>query len=718
MTSWAHSVNEAGVRHDLAAHLTTVADLAAGFAVPFGGAELARWAGLWHDLGKFHPDFQAYLLDAEAGKRRRGPDHKGAGASVAMQACQPLALLVQGHHGGLPSRADVPGWLRERLADPRTAEALIVARVAGAMVEPGAPVSLPKGLARHDNELFLRLLFSALVDADYLDTEQHFHGERTEVRGGTPGLEQLWSRLETYQARTSGMGSGIVNEIRHQVYQACLAAADQAPGFFRLTVPTGGGKTRSGLGFALRHALRHGLRRVIVALPYTSITDQTAKTYRDILGDDRAVLEHHSALRHPDTPDDAPTPDWSRLATENWDAPLIVTTTVQLFDSLFAASPTACRKLHNIAGSVIILDEVQTLPAGLLTPILDLLRGLVELAGVSVVLCTATQPALEPATGFPGLPGIRDIIDDPTPLFDTLRRVRYTLPRAGERLTWEEIAALARDEPQSLTVLNTRRDALALMDALDDPEALHLSTLLCGAHRQGVLATVRERLRTGAPCRLVSTQVVEAGVDLDFPLVLRALGPLDRIIQAAGRCNREGRLAGGGRVIVFDPVEGGLPRGEYRTATDTTAIFLRQSGVDLDAPDVARAYFRRLYQNVDRDRERLQDLRAALDYPEVARRGRLIKDDTRPVVVPYAPAGTIIGSLLQELRDRPARARSLVRRLQPFTVALTGYALNDAVAKDIATEIIPDLGLWQWHGGYDPTRGIVAGAADPGPLVW
>lgn len=711
---YAHSRNAAGQRHDLLAHLRAVAELAATFAAPFGGDDLARWAGYWHDLGKFHQDFQTYLLAAEAGQQRRSPDHKGAGASIALRFCQPLALLIQGHHGGLSSRAEAAGWLRERAADPRTDEAVALARAAGVPVEPDGPLPLPSSLGPHDGELYLRLLFSALVDADFLDTERHFQAERAVERAGAPALPALWEQFVADQARLSGLADDPVSRVRHEVYQACLAAAAQVPGFFRLAAPTGGGKTRSGLAFGLRHALAHGLRRVVVAIPYTSITDQTAAVYREIFADERAVLEHHSAVQRPDSPDGAPTPDWSRLAAENWDAPVIVTTTVQLFQSLFGHSPTVCRKLHNLAESVIILDEVQTLPTGLLEPILDVLRGLVARARASVVLCTATQPALDPRAGFPGLPGIRDIIPDPAPHFQALRRVVYTLPSAGDAWSWARVAETMRAEPRCLAVVNTKRDALALLDALADPDALHLSTLLCGAHRRAVLTEVRQRLATGAPCRLISTQVVEAGVDLDFPVVLRALGPLDRLIQAAGRCNREGRLPAG-RVIVFAPAEGGLPPGDYTTATATTETFLREAPRDLDDPAVATAYFQRFYGNVNLDRKGVQALRAAFNYPAVAAQARLIDDDTELAVVPYPPAAARIDALLARLRSQPQEARAVLRALQPYTVAVASRQCAAYQRHGLLSEVIP--GLWQWHGGYDLTRGIVAGPADPDRLV-
>ncbi|MFW6206810.1 MAG: CRISPR-associated helicase Cas3', partial [Gemmatimonadota bacterium] len=308
-------------------------------------------------------------------------------------------------------------------------------------------------------------------------------------------------------------------------------------------MPTGGGKTLSGMGFALRHALVHGFERVIVAIPYTSIIEQTADTYRGVFGD--GVLEHHSAVAseaHEDADPVSWHQLWRRLAAENWDARIVVTTTVQLFESVFANRPAPCRKLHNLVGSVLILDEAQTLPSHHLAPILAALSELTAHYRMSVVFCTATQPAVSAQPYAQVFEAAREIVPAPGTYFAALRRVTYEVPASSERWSWQRVADEMRRSDQCLAVVNTKADALALLEVLDAPEVLHLSTNLCGAHRREVLADVRERLQSGRPCRLVSTQVVEAGVDLDFPLVLRAVGPLDRIVQAAGRCNREGSL--------------------------------------------------------------------------------------------------------------------------------------------------------------------------------
>jgi len=726
-TFFAHSPNRDGVSHDLVEHLTCVAKLAAQFAGKFGDGDFGYWAGLWHDLGKFHQDFQAYLANPNA---KRGPDHSSAGAVLAAKCFEPLAFLISGHHGGLPSRVDLKLRLCEKSKTPQISQALGLAHRAITTIEPENSLEskLPQFLrviSKKANEqgelmqrleLFLRMVFSTLVDADFLDTERHFHPERSELRGKWPGLDKLWRRFEADQEKFSKQEQTPLNEIRQEIYQTCVQAAQHSPGIFSLTVPTGGGKTRSGLAFALRHALLHGFDRVIVAIPYTSIIEQTADVYRDIFGDD-FVLEHHSAvMAEQDLTDPLSQEEvWPRLASQNWDARIVVTTTVQLFESLFANKPGRCRKLHNIARSVLILDEVQTLPPELLIPTLDVLQELVDHYLVSLILCTATPPALQDSAYLKGLRNMPvEIVPEPARYFAALKRVRYELLSKGEPWTWERVAVEMQDTNQCLTVVNTKVDALRLLDALNDVEAFHLSTLLCGAHRRDVLKEVRQRLKAGETCRLVSTQVVEAGVDVDFPIVLRAVGPLDRIVQAAGRCNREGHLKAG-RVIVFWPADGSTPSGTYKTGMETALSLLSDPTADLHDPNLYRTYFELLYQAVDLDKKGIQNLRQALDYPEVAQRFRLIEDDTVPVVVRPNKYRHEVDSLLSILRREAEVPRWTLRRLQPYIVNARSRFISDYDKQGLLQPIAP--GLWEWLGGYDSIRGLVVANRDPAELV-
>lgn len=718
---YAHTPNQAGGWHSLEAHLRGTAELARRHAQPIGpeAATLAYYAGLWHDLGKCSSRFQQYLRDQAAGIGRKGEggDHKHAGAVHISGACGPLALLIDGHHGGLPTLTSVKAGLPAWRGEAHVQQALETARASmgDVLAQPGSlrtPNHVNTPLA---SEFFLRLLFSCLVDADSLDTEAHADPSQSASRAGMDSetvMRDLWERFSADQEQLmAGSERSHVNRIRERIYRAAMAHAKQPTGFFRLTVPTGGGKTRVGLGFGLRHAVAHGLRRVIFAVPYTTITEQTAAVYRGIFGNQAGiVLEHHSAVVSEDPSDGhSPTETWRRLAAENWDAPVIVTTTVQLFESLLGNGRTACRKLHNLVGSVIVLDEAQTLPARLLTPLLDVLLELVRHYRVSVVFCTATQPPFQLIKGFGAISDARELAPDPPTLFRQLARVSYDLPARDVTSSWQDVAARMREAPQALAIVNTKKDALALLDALDDPEALHLSTLLCGAHRRVVLETVRRHLERGEPCRLVATQVVEAGVDLDFPLVLRAFGPLDSIIQAAGRCNREGKLDGPGQVVIFTPAEGGLPPGEYTVRTGNTRTVLAQLDVELDAPATVERCYRLFFSDINTDKEQVQGHRQALDYPETARCARLIEDDTLSVVVRYrGPGGTDtrVDALLDQLKRWPQRVRALQRSLQPYVVNIRRREAEGALA-GLIEEVVPGLGVLVWRGTYDArVRGL------------
>ena len=576
-----------------------------------------------------------------------------------------------------------------------------------------------------DAELFLRLTYSALVDADSLDTEAHKLGGQPPKRGSAITLLELWGRYKAFLTEASPAPDSQVSRVRREVLEACLRASSEPPGIFRLTVPTGGGKTRSAMAFGLRHGIKYGLRRIIVAVPFTTITQQTARVYRDIFEDgyadaDPVVLEHHSAAMEgagkasDDDDSFAPEAVWQRLAAENWDAPVVVTTTVQLFESLFSNRRGKTRKLHNLAGSVIILDEAQALPAGLLSPILDGIRQLTENYGASVVLSTATQPVFELIQEFREVDA-REIVPDHTRHFEMLRRVKYEF-QTDKPNEWSEVAAWIHGEQNALAIVNTKRHAMELLDALGDPEVLHLSTLLCGAHRSDVLKEIRRRLREGGPCRVVSTQVVEAGVDLDFTTVFRAEAPLDAIIQAAGRCNREGGQERG-RVVVFRPPDDASPQGVYRTGRDIARVVRQLPHFDPNDPEAVRQYFSLLFgSSVDPDTHKIQRSRRDLDFPAVADKFRMISDDTRDVIVgyPYEEVQNI-ERLVEQLHTRERLPREVLRQLQPHTVSLFRREYDRLKSDGLVEETDAVTGIGRWHGDYDRVRGIVK--ADPELIV-
>jgi len=683
-------------------------------AEQFGADELAHWVGLLHDIGKFHPDFQKYLREDSSSAR---VDHKGAGAWMAIDSSlHPLLYPLAAHHGGLQDKVDADDWAK-KLNRRRVEEAQRMAREH--LPELSSPVpQFPRWIKdKLACEFFIRMLFSSLIDADFLDTEEHFNPAASISRSAEVAIENIQVRFEEFQAAFSGITDDPVNRVRHDVYLACSERAGLAPGFFSLTVPTGGGKTRSSLSFALGHAVKHGMRRVIFVIPYTSIIEQTAEVYGKALAaiGEGIVLEHHSAVDANEEEDESYT-SWQRLAAENWDAPIVVTTAVQFFESLLGNKVSRCRKLHNIAGSVVILDEVQTLPAQLLEPILDVLRQLVSHYNVSVVLCTATQPALKQSRYLSGLPNTREIAPDPPRLFSILKRVEYEIPARKERWSWENVAEEILSSDQVLAVVNTRRHVLKLLDHLPEEHLFHLSTLLCGRHRREVLREIKKRLADGAPCRLVSTQVVEAGVDVDFPVVFRAIGPLDSIVQSAGRCNREGKLMrdgrpARGRVVIFQPEEAGMPGGFYRSATAIAQQLLQEEAIDLEDPVLFEKYFTRLYPIRPTSKEReIKDLRCSFCYSKVAARFKIIDEETLPVVVGY-PDKEQIMPLLDELEEAfrghsKRQLRGILRSLQPFMVHVYQNQLLKHEASRSVRRIAPNLDLWEWLLPYDKLRGI------------
>jgi CRISPR-associated endonuclease/helicase Cas3 len=563
-------------------------------------------------------------------------------------------------------------------------------------------------------DLLIRFCFSALVDADCLDTARHFDGAKA-LASPPQGIADLSERFAREHQRLSGEPSTPLARARARMHQDCLDAASRPIGMYRLSMPTGGGKTLSGMAFALEHARVHGLERVVVAVPYTSITEQTAGVYRRFLGEG-CVLEHHSGFDPDERGLDEEGKIFQRTTAVSWDAPVIVTTTVRLFEALAGNRVGASRRLHRLSRCVLILDEAQSLPLGVLEPAVDLLRQLPERYGTTVVLSTATQPAFE---ALPGAFSADEIVSDPAERFSELRRVRYDWEE--DELGWDEVASRAQESPQALVIVNTRADATALLDEMP-VGARHLSTSLCPQHRREVLASVRQDLTAGRPCLLVSTQVVEAGVDIDFPLVLRAIGPLDSIIQAAGRCNREGRLDEG-EVVVFRPREGSVPPGAYSQAT-TLSSGKRYYGKDLNDPLVVSDYFRELYTVVGRgalDRNDVQNMRRALDFPGVAQGLRLIEDDTETVVVQYGDEERqdAVRAGCESLRAvrKPAAARAIQRSLAPCGVSMARWACEKTTREGLLQPLCP--GWHMWLGEYDLRKGLVMPGSGPGdPLIF
>ena len=592
MNYYAHTAETAAGERDpnksrwqsLSTHLCNVADKAREFAESLGLADAAEQAGLLHDMGKYRVPFQEYLAGERPGSVETHHAVYGAALAFNRKWLGP-AFAIAGHHAGLHNVSDLQAFVCGEKYDAISRIDPLVKRFETRLRKIPEELAEPEfanpAKDKATTEFYVRMLFSCLVDADFLDTEQFSAGrERNPVELDPP---LLLKRLQAHRGTFDS--SGELNQLRNRVFEDCLAKAAAPAGFFSLTVPTGGGKTLSSMAFGLEHARRHGMQRVIVVIPYLSIIEQNAAEYRKVLDpqNEGIVIEHHSAVVAKDD-DDEQSRSPEELAAENWDAPVIITTSVQFIESLFANRTSKCRKLHNIANSVVLLDEVQTLPSHLLNPLLHILRDIEEHYRTSFVFSTATQPAF---SRTPSLPNgfdaneVKEIVSQPGELFQKLGRVIYEV--RSTQNDWSELAEEWANEPQALGVVNTRKQAAewwALLRGQKLDGVLHLSSAMCADHRTKVLAEAQWRLENDKPCWLVSTQVVEAGVDIDFPLVYRALGPLDSIVQAAGRCNREGLLPGKGRVVVFRPKDAKLPGGAYRAATDISSRLLDQLSAD------------------------------------------------------------------------------------------------------------------------------------------
>jgi CRISPR-associated endonuclease/helicase Cas3 len=742
---WAHSRNGAGVRHRLEDHLLGTSDRARRFGEVFGAGELAGYLGLVHDVGKGSCAWQAGLAGAEDSGGRVGIDHKLAGRSLAAQAVGVFAAAVHGHHGGLPAVAAMKNELRSADVARKAGWDEVIERVAAVVpdirpdIQPSLPRWLMGGYASGPlvSDVLMRMVFSALVDADFLDTEAHFRGAVRDD-GGLAAADLAGRYEQGRAALLAAAAPSPADGMREQVYAQAVAAAAGPGGMYRLAAPTGSGKTLAAGGFAVHHAHAHGLRGMVVAVPFISITEQNAAVYRRLLeprGDGVVVLEHHSGADLDEGDQQRGRGRWWRkLAAENWDAPFVVTTTVQLFQSLFDHRPAAMRKLHRLAMSVIVLDEVQALPDRLLMPILSVLRMLTECFGTTVLLASATQPAYWALPPFRGLP-VTDVIADPKPLYASARRVRYRW-QLDPKPVLRDIAAQAAPEPKALIVVNTTKDSAALhrrLEEMRDPSlgpCLHLSTRMAARHRRDVLAEVTARLAAGLPVAVVSTQLIEAGVDIDFPLVFRAWAPADSLQQAAGRANRSGRLPEG-TVVVFDPADGGHPAdASYKAALAATAIHFGPGRADPDLLEALDAYYpeRFALQKLDSagDGARVEQLRGHLDFPAAAAAFRMIEEHTVPVAVEYGDEASRaeMTDLAERLRGAgrlpPGQARSLLRRLQPYTAALPRALARQAVAAGHAEPVVGDL--LQWRGPYDLRRGIdpagLAGLDSTEVYVW
>lgn len=665
----------------LKTHLYDTARQAKEFGEDAGVGDLAHTAALLHDIGKYSKAFQA-RLDGNG----RKVDHATAGAREVLNLFKnkalektlatALAYCIAGHHTGLPdygdsSDVDDAGTLLSRVEKKKLEDF-----TAYKTEIDSASLVLKGRKLKTSNEAFsvafmTRMIFSALVDADFQDTET-FMGQVEKPRGGHASIRELCQTFNT-AIRKFDNPQGEINLKRTETLKTCVEKANSEQGFFTMTIPTGGGKTLASMAFALNHAVKHDLKRVIYVIPFTSIIEQNAAVFKEYLGEDN-ILEHHSnfdwkkgnkATSEEADDETREALDKLKLASENWDIPIVVTTNVQFFESLYANKSSACRKLHNIAKSVIVFDEAQMLPREYLDPCMLAVKELVTNYGASAVFCTATQPALNkrlPKVNF------TELTPNPQALFDFYKRVQVkNIGKTADAELLEKI----KEHEQALCIVNTRRHAKGLFDQLDMDGSYHLSTLMCSTHRKQVLEEVRVRLKEGKPCRVISTQVMEAGIDVDFPVGFRALAGLDSIIQAAGRVNREMKRDVSD-VYVFDPETPFIKRTPLfiKQGAAFTESVIRKFEGQVDSKAAIEEYFNSLYYVQGKEAFDVKRILSCFDsgiefeFKKAAEEFRMIDNNTVSVVIPYNEEAK---NLIERARNHPYPF-TFARQLQLYTV--------------------------------------------------
>jgi CRISPR-associated endonuclease/helicase Cas3 len=694
--------------HLLLEHLYKTAIIAEKYAAKFQSGAWGKAAGLAHDAGKGRLVWQNYLrsksgcYDEEAhleSKHGKIP-HAIHGAKLVEELFgkgigRLLAYSIAGHHAGLPdwSSAEGAGQSALQFQGSKISDLEDVNTQFREVIHSSKPDHPPWKFARGlDLSLWIRMLYSCLVDADFLDTEQYMDYERSGSRGGYCSMPELLERLNRYNKQLDETSADTpVNQIRRNIRAKCAQMACEPQGIFSLSVPTGGGKTLSSLAFGLKHAVCHGLDRIIYVIPYTSIIEQNADVFRSAVGEGQ-VVEHHSSLDEDDSTVK------SRLATENWDAPVIVTTAVQFFESLFAAKSSRCRKLHNIARSVVILDEAQLVPVEYLKPVLETMQLLVDHYHVSFVISTATQPAFKDRAidgrQFAGLKKITEIMgDNVEALYDSLRRVNVQLPEdIHSATTWENVAGELIQHEQVLCVVSDRKSCRELYGLM--PEGtLHLSALMCGQHRSEIIEKIKQKLKNKMPVRVISTQLVEAGVDFDFPVVYRAFAGLDSIAQAAGRCNREGKLPGLGKVVVFNAPRK-APPGILRKAADTTRGIFSTHCHDPLNHNLFEKFFAELYWKANSlDLKEIISLlnpempECSIHFRTAAERFRIIDDSLQKTVLVRYDEGRGLINLLKSKGPE----RWLLRKLQRYAVNIYNDDFKQMRQRGAIEEVQPNI---------------------------
>ncbi len=722
MKYYAHSENNRNKKHSLSKHLRQTAKYAESFACKESYKAIFNVTGLLHDLGKYQPAFQNYLKN---GGERGSVPHASWGAGYArLLRIIDASIVIDGHHKGLPDKSawksDTEPFKRGEVAG---FEEIVKTLICDAEINEADIKKLDSlAFTESQREAFIRYLFSVLTDSDWLSTEDHFDEDKFNARIGTSlYVDMLIDKLEEEFSKKSKDGE--INVMRNNARDQARHQADMPCGFYSLALPTGMGKTLTSVAWALRHAKKNELKRIIIVLPYINIIDQTAQTLKDIFGEEW-VLEHHSnynegtSEEREESESCSPLKKRKELACENWDYPIIVTTTIQFFESLFSNRPSKCRKIHNIAESVVIFDEVQTLPKEVILPTLKMLRDIQDVMNTSFLFCTATQPAFEKRQGFEGIDNIYPLIEDSAVLYEKTKRVEYHLlndlnPIDNSGL----LEAVMKTGNSALVIFNTKKAALEFYSTDrnegDWEKKYHLSTAMCPTHRKGVIKDIRNDLAAKKKIFVISTQLIEAGVDFDFPVVFRAMAPLEAIIQSAGRCNREGNLGEmGGHVFLFKLQDSSMPDKTYSACAGHAEELIKQNISRLHDHKIFNEYYAqviRLY--VDPDRLNINEVRKKFNFKTVNDSYRLIQNTAEGLYIyNYNDESR---QLLHSFEHKEFLSKDDYRKMQAYTVQAYKYFIlkNSEMCKTMPQ------GFMVWYGNYDLETGISLAPIDADKLV-
>lgn len=713
----AHSANSDGIIQTMKEHSSGVGKLMREFALSESFADLYEYCGLIHDIGKYSDSFQNYI-SGQGSKTR----HAIYGAILAKDASLIEVMFpVYGHHAGLPNKPSMAGDIKAELITNRAYYDAIYEHWRDdndkQLNVPDDELfrSLPDILQK---ECFVRMLYSALVDADCLDTERHFAKKKFEQRKSvvlepdalSAKLEQEFMRFEQDPEKKNLP----INQLRNRVRLYAESKANLPQGFYSLTLPTGLGKTLCSINWALAHAQCHkNISRIIIVLPFVSIIDQTAGKLKEIFNDEKNdfVLEHHSNVIYAEN-EDKEEYNPKLLATENWDYPIIVTTNVQFFESLFSNKHSDCRKLHNIQDAVIIFDEIQTLPMGITEPTLTMLDNLQQLCRCSILFCTATQPDFATREGFRGISHIESLVENPEMVFEQTRRVTYHPVNDYNEVSISELSDIVIHNKQSaLVVFNTKKKARIFLEEIKGGQAFkhyfHLSTSMCPDHRKSVLKEIQEVLKKNEAVIVCSTQLIEAGVDLDFPSVYREIAPLESIIQSAGRCNREGKRKDDngneikGDVYLFALTEVGQPSKEYDSWSQFANLLYKGKEEQLYTHDFYGYYYRELTKSfVDTDRLKITEDRRKLLYQTASDKYKIIDKKTQTLFVyKYNEESR---KLYDRIKDQEFMSKQDYQLVSQYCVQV-----YEKFVSDNNSYILPEkCGINVWHGKYDNTFGL------------